>query len=610
MRTEFKLTENTWRAVILGVSCAVLMVTAYCLSQGITIIFMHLYYLPIVLLAYLYQRKGFYLSVLLGLLYLVLVAVLVPGDIGVFEGAVIRAIVFIVIAALVAYLTGQLTEAQDALGRTSQVRQIFEGSPIGMALVTPDFRFSSVNPAWVSMTGYSEDELLKMSFTDITHPDYLAGDLENIRNLVAGSIPVYSTEKRYIRKDKSILWGYLMVTAIQDPKGSVRYFSAQIEDISQRKQVEDALRESEEKYRLLAETSPEMIYLIDNDGYVKYVNQTAARQFHAAPDELAGKHLSEIFSPETVKNHLNAIRKVVADRKVIRREITEEFPVGSVSIDVRLAPVINNHDQVIGVLGLSNDITPRKQAEEQREALIRELGAKNAELDRFTYTVSHDLKSPLLSIRGFLSLLEGDIKSGDTERVATDILRMSESAEKLEHLITTLLALSRSGRSVDMPVRVPFADLAREAAQMLDASLKERGVTLVIPESMPVVTGDRQRLVQVMTNLLDNAVRFMGDHKDPRVEISVRTDAGTQVFCVLDNGMGIKPDNLEKVFGLYERFNPEIPGTGIGLATVKRIIEAHGGKVWVESEGEGKGTTVCFTLPVAGGSGTDNNNNA
>jgi signal transduction histidine kinase len=236
-------------------------------------------------------------------------------------------------------------------------------------------------------------------------------------------------------------------------------------------------------------------------------------------------------------------------------------------------------------------------AEKERENLIQELQRKNTELDRFTYTVSHDLKSPLLSIRAYASLLEGDLKSENTERADMDIVRISESAEKLENLITTLLALSRSGRSVDFPVQIPFADLTREAVALLDNPVRERGIRLEIPASMPEFYGDRQRLVQVMTNLLDNAVKFMGDQKDPRIEVSVRSDAGSPVICVQDNGMGIKKENLGKVFGLYERFNPDIPGTGIGLATVKRIIEAHGGKIWVESEGEGKGTTVCFTLP-------------
>jgi signal transduction histidine kinase len=254
------------------------------------------------------------------------------------------------------------------------------------------------------------------------------------------------------------------------------------------------------------------------------------------------------------------------------------------------------------------DITGLKRAEEAREYLMDELARKNVELDRFTYTVSHDLRSPLMSIRGFLSLLEADLKTGDFTRVKTDVIHISDSAEKLELLITTLLALSRSGRTVDTPVRIPFTDLAREAAGLLEVTLRTRGVTLVIPDDMPVIYGDRQRLLQVMVNLIDNAVKFMGGQDKPRIEAGLRSDTGTRVFFVRDNGSGIRKENLPKVFGLFERFNPDVPGTGIGLATVKRIIEAHGGKIWVESEGEGMGTTVCFTLPDDEACGTDNNN--
>jgi signal transduction histidine kinase len=249
------------------------------------------------------------------------------------------------------------------------------------------------------------------------------------------------------------------------------------------------------------------------------------------------------------------------------------------------------------VMQLETEIAVRKTAEAQREAMIRELEQKNAELVRFTDTVSHDLKSPLLSIRAFLGLLEDDLKTGNSERVAQDIRRISESAQKLDTLITTLLALSRSGKSVDMALPVPLTDLTREAAGLLDATLQQRGITVVFPDNLPVVKGDRQRLLQVMTNLLDNAVKFMGDQKDPRIEVNIRAGTGVPVVCVQDNGMGIRNEDLQKVFGLFERFHPDISGNGMGLATVKRIIEAHGGKIWVESEGEGKGTAVCFTLP-------------
>ena len=143
-------------------------------------------------------------------------------------------------------------------------------------------------------------------------------------------------------------------------------------------------------------------------------------------------------------------------------------------------------------------------------------------------------------------------------------------------------------------MRIPFTDLAHEAAGLLEPSWRKRGITVVIPDGLPVLFGDRQRLLQVMTNLVDNAIRFMGDQKQPCINIGVRCDSGIPVFFVQDNGSGIKKENLEKIFGLFERFNPDIPGTGIGLATVKRIIEAHGGKIRVESEGGGTGTTCAL----------------
>ena len=503
-------------------------------------------------------------------------------------------------------ITGR-KQANEALKKSEELfRKIFDNSPLGMALVTPDFRFFSVNPTWVSMTGYSEQELLKMSFRDITHPDYIAGDMEHIRELVAGKIPVYQTEKRYIRKDGSILWGFIRVTAIRDEHGTMRHFVTQIEEITERKQAVDALKELIAYNRSLIEASIDPLVTISKNGKIQDVNTATEKATGLTRADLIGTDFSEYFTdPDKAREGYN---RVFREGKVL------DYPLEFNNRNGSVTPVLYNatvyHDSngdVRGVFAAARDITERKRAEEQQECLISELARKNAELDRFTYTISHDLKSPLLSIQGFLSLLEKDMKSGNADRAQSDIRRITESAEKLERLITTLLALSRSGKSVDTPVQIPFGDIVRDAVRLLDATLRQRCVTRVIPDSLPIISGDRQRLVQVMTNLLDNAVKFMGDQKEPRIEIGVQDDAGNPVFFVKDNGMGIKKENLSKIFGLYERFNPEIPGTGIGLATVKRIIEAHDGKIWVESEGEGKGTTFRFTLPVVGGH-TDNNN--
>jgi PAS domain S-box-containing protein len=233
-----------------------------------------------------------------------------------------------------------------------------------------------------------------------------------------------------------------------------------------------------------------------------------------------------------------------------------------------------------------------------RQNLITELENKNAELERFTYTVSHDLKSPLFTIRGFLGYLEQDALSGNRERLTADIQRITDATDKMHRLLDELLELSRIGRIKNESTFIPFEEIAREAAEMATGQMIERAITLNIQAGLPIVCGDRPRLVEVMQNLLDNASKFMGEQKDPRIDVGqVGEEGGLPVFCVADNGIGIASEHFERVFGLFNKLDPKSEGTGIGLALVKRIIEVHGGTIWVESE-VGKGTTFLFTLPT------------
>ena len=246
---------------------------------------------------------------------------------------------------------------------------------------------------------------------------------------------------------------------------------------------------------------------------------------------------------------------------------------------------------------LQQEIDERKRVERERETFVEELEAKNAELERFTYTVSHDLKSPLVTIKGFLGLLEKDALAGDIEHMKRDIEHVNAATETMARLLAELLELSRIGRVMNPPEDVPLNDLAREALALVEGELVARGVEVEIDPALPVVAGDRVRLLEVYQNLIENAVKFMGDQPKPRVELGARIE-GTEVVCFIrDNGMGIDPKYHTKVFELFERLDQQIEGTGIGLALVKRIVEMHGGRIWVESEGEGKGSTFYFTLP-------------
>lgn len=167
----------------------------------------------------------------------------------------------------------------------------------------------------------------------------------------------------------------------------------------------------------------------------------------------------------------------------------------------------------------------------------------------------------------------------------------------MSRLLDELLQLSRIGRMMNPPEKIPLTDLARQAADLVAGHLTTRGVELTIEPGMPVVYGDRLRLLEVYQNLIENAVKFMGTQQAARVEMGARLDEGAALCWVRDNGMGIAPIHHEKIFGLFNRLDATTEGTRIGLALVKRIVEVHGGRIWVESEGQEQGSTFLFTLP-------------
>ena len=235
------------------------------------------------------------------------------------------------------------------------------------------------------------------------------------------------------------------------------------------------------------------------------------------------------------------------------------------------------------------DVTERKLAEEA-------LRQKNAEVERFTYTISHDMKSPLVTIKTFIGYLEQDLAGGDRNRQKQDLDFIVGAAEKMERLLNELLELSRVGRVVSSPVQVGFQDLIDDALVAVAGNIADRRVRISRSADSLVLSGDRPRLGEVWQNLIENAVKYMGDQPDPHIEIGVETREDERLFFVRDNGMGIDPRYSEKIFELFDKLDPSSEGSGLGLALVKRIIEVHGGRIWVESEGAGTGSSFWFTL--------------
>lgn len=228
------------------------------------------------------------------------------------------------------------------------------------------------------------------------------------------------------------------------------------------------------------------------------------------------------------------------------------------------------------------------------QELLRE---KNAELERFNYTVSHDLKSPLVTIQGFAGLLEQSLGARMDERDKEALAFIRSSADRMYALLTDLLKFSSVGQVEYVREPVSLAEVARGAAVALLGVMTQQPIELLISDDLPWVSGDRARLHAVMQNLLENAVKYMGGQPAPRIEVGVAETENGRACFVRDNGAGIPLSFQEKAFGLFVRLSQDDKGTGVGLALVRRVIERHDGQVWIESAGEGAGTTVWFTLP-------------
>ena len=512
----------------------------------------------------------------------------------------ITALALLLVAALIATaLLWRRLQALDARRQTeTKLATAFRSSPDAIFLSTlPEGRFTEVNSGFTRITGYQRSEAIGRTTLELglwPTPE----DRQRLLQAIAEHGRVHDLELRFRRRDGDLRWGHAFAEVLEI-EGRRLLFSV-VRDVTEQKHAEQALRASEEKFAAAFRSVPDVIAVVTiPEGRILEINDRFTRVLGHTRAQAIGKTSGELAIWVEPEERDVWIRLLEATGEVRDYEAMLRHRSG------RIIPCLLSSAQIeISGQGLfisvARDVSGLRRAEAEREAMIAELEAKNSELERFTYTVSHDLKSPLVTIRGFLGLLERDTAEGDLERFREDAERIRDATDHMGRLLDELLELSRVGHRVGTCEEVALSDVAGDAVARLTGDFDRRGVEVEVAADLPVVVGDRLRLGEVFQNLLTNAVKFLGDQPAPRIEIGhremERQGKVEDVVFVRDNGIGIDPRYHDRVFGLFDRLDPEIPGTGVGLALVKRIVEVHGGRIWVESAGEGRGSTFCFTL--------------
>lgn len=371
------------------------------------------------------------------------------------------------------------------------------------------------------------------------------------------------------------------------------------------------LVENERKYKTIFNQGFHLAGILSPDGKVLEINRIALEMIGATIDDVRGRLFWECpwwsHSKEATATAREAIDEAISNGASEKREVTHfdsfgrshnvEFTVRSVTdengVPLFLVP------EGIDITGLRVAMHALADSEDKLKKLIAELEAKNAELERFTYTVSHDLKSPLITIKGFLGVIEKDLRDGRNDRVVQDIARVLSAADKMSELLADLLELSRIGRMSNPPAAATIDEIVAEASELLAASINEKKTSITVSGGQTRVFADRKRMVEAFQNLFENSIKYSRQDIPPAITVSASASDGTVTCHIADNGIGVEKAYLEKIFGLFEKLDPNSEGTGVGLALVRRIAEVHGGTIKAESEGKGRGLTMVLRLPAA-----------
>jgi PAS domain S-box-containing protein len=477
----------------------------------------------------------------------------------------------------------------------SKFRSYIENAPDGIFIIDKSGFYKDVNQAACNLLGYTKEELISMHASQIS----IKENTESYKDAIAflENNNKYSYETKFLKKDGSTFYGIMDAKKLDGNK-----FIGFLKDITDRKEAEDALKESEEKFRTFVNNVGEGFGFVNPNEDFVYANPAAERIFGVAKDSLIGKNLKEFLSED---EYIAIIGQTQIRKKGLSSNYDFELTQTDgkkQKINITAVPQFDNKENFIGTYGIFRDITEIKQKELIIQQQNDELQKLNTNKDRFLSILAHDLKSPFSSILGFLQLLINNISKYDTDKIKTQLNFINISAQNTYNLLEELLLWtnSQSGNLSYQPKKLNLNKICKEIIIKMKPNIEAKSIKInhFSFEELNVFA-DVDMLKTVIRNLVSNAIKFT--HHSGEIGIYAEQNHKEVIISISDNGVGIEPDKIEKLFDITHKHSSKgtanETGTGLGLIICKEFVEKHGGKIWVESE-VGKGSKFNFTLPI------------
>jgi PAS domain S-box-containing protein len=474
-----------------------------------------------------------------------------------------------------------------------------------LVFLDPQFNFVWVNAAYAKTCKMTPKQMVGKNHFDLYPHAENEAIFRKVRDTGRG---VFYKDKPFIFPDqpeRGVTYWDWSLTPVKDFGGKMTGLVFSLRETTKYKQAEESLRRAKEEWEQTFNTVPDLMAILDDQHRIVRVNRAMAKRLGVTPDKCVGVKCYEAVhglpEPPDFCPHMLTCR----DGKEHTAEIHEPRLGGDFLVST--TPMLDERRRLTGVIHVARDITERKKAEEQLKQINEELQRSNTDLQQFAYVASHDLREPLRAINGFMELLKQRYGEKLDEKALEYINYAVNGAKRMDDLLTGLLAYSRVQTKGLQKASISAQAALNAAVTNLRASVAESNAAIT-SDTLPSVKADGMQFTQLLQNLIGNAIKFRTD-KRPEVHIGCKRSAFSEtspaggqenhwLFSVRDNGIGIDPKNHERIFEIFRQLHPrdKYPGFGVGLAICKRIVERHGGKIWVESE-PGKGATFYFTIP-------------